>query len=246
MRSVPFQSRAVTAPGAANSGDLPAISPVAGQAHGIVIDNPSGSWLTVYPIGDFVPPYTLQWTRDFPYSIASATVRYTNGPSDQPSSQEGEPMTVWLDSEPVGASNGIAAPGAAFRPLSTTTQDIMADGTYLGLPLALIPAQTGARARIYSFQIGYSPAVPIAPQPLDMPLFWRLQPDPFPVGGQSYAFGVISPQNGYQDRVSFDVNPRDVDISGFDVAITLNSLWATGVGTAEPILFRYHLRYSIV
>lgn len=245
MRSIPFRSRAVTTPGAANSGDLPSISLVAGEARGIVIDNPSGSWLTVYPIADFVPPYTLQWTRDFPWGIASATVRYTNGPAEQPSSIEGDPMTVWLDSDPVGASNGISTPGSAFRPLSTTTQDILDTDTYIGLPIVLIPAEVGKLARIYSFSIGHTPSVPNSPTPWDMPFAWRLQPDPFPLGGQAYAQGIVSPPR-YYDSVSFDVNPRDVPIGGFDVALTIVSLWDTGSGTSEGINFRYHLRYSIV
>lgn len=242
MRTPPFRSPSVTAAGGA--GDMVAMSMPAGEARSIVIDNPSGSWLLVLPLHDFVPPYILQWSRDFPYGVASATVRYVDGPATQPSSIEGDPFTAWLDSEPAGASNGISTPGSAFRPLSTTTQDVLDTDTYLGLPITLIPSEIGKRARIYSFSIGHTPSVPAAPTPWDMPIAWRLQPNPFPLGAQAYAQGIIAPPR-YYDHVSFDVNPRDVPL-GFDVALTLVSLWDTGSGTAVGINFRYHLRYSIV
>lgn len=112
MRSQPFLSPAVTTPG--GTGDIVACSLPAGEARGIVIDNPSGSWLTVFPLYDLVPPYTIGWSRDFPFSVANATVRYTDGPSGQVSTQQGDPMRVWLDSDPVGASAGIATPGTPF------------------------------------------------------------------------------------------------------------------------------------
>lgn len=114
MRSQPFLSPFVSAPGVVLTGDLEAISLPAGHARGIVIDNPSGSWLTVFPLYDFVPPYTIGWARDFPMSIASATVRYTDGPSGQISTQQGDPMSIALDTDPVGSSDGSPAPGATF------------------------------------------------------------------------------------------------------------------------------------
>lgn len=114
MRSQPFLSPFVSAPGLVLTGDLVAMSLPAGHARGIVIDNPSGSWLTVYPLFDYVPPYTLGWSRDFPMSVASATVRYTDGPSGEISTLAGDPMSVALDTDPVGASDGSPAPGQAF------------------------------------------------------------------------------------------------------------------------------------
>jgi hypothetical protein len=101
VRSQPFLSPFVSAPQATLTGDLVAMSSPAGHAKGIVIDNPSGSWLLVFPTYDYVPPYVLGWSRDFPYEVASTTVRYVNGPSGQISTQQGDPFDVVLDTDVV-------------------------------------------------------------------------------------------------------------------------------------------------
>lgn len=241
MRSQPFKSSAVTVPG--GTGDLVSLSLPAGEARGVIIDNPSGSWLTLYPFYDLIPPYTLGWTRSFPYGVASITVRYTDGPTNQASSIEGQPMTVWLDSNPVAGSGGTAVPGSSYRPLATTTIDSMANATYIGLPIIVIPGFAGVRARIYSFRIGWAVADPMV-SPLDMGFSWTMRPNPFPLGGQNYAFGIVSAPK-YYDEAIFDVNPRDVPL-GLDVTVVPASLWADGVVSGVRIQFQYHIRYSVV
>lgn len=79
----------------------------AGQARGIIIDNPSGSWLRLYPTFDYIPPYTLQWSRAFDGGVSSLRVMVENGPAGQLSSTEGDDVTVYLDSHPVSTSAGV-------------------------------------------------------------------------------------------------------------------------------------------
>ena len=216
-----------------------------GEARGIVINNPSGSWLTVYPLFDQVPPYTLAWSRDFPNAVASATVRYTLGPAGQQSSIEGTPMTVWLDSDPVGASGGIATPGSSFRPLSTTTQDQLTTiAMVAGIATDLVAAQANRVIRLYSFRIGYqAEGPPVATT--DMGIQWIIQPNPFPIGGQALAFGDIEPVRGYDD-VDFTTNPRDMPFTVGGVtsafALFIRPRWPT----IANVLMRYHIRFSIL
>lgn len=152
MRSVPFASPAVTVP--RGTGDVEAISLPAREARGIIVNNPSGSWLTVYPLHDDVPPYTLLWSRDFPMSVANATVRYDNGPAGQVSTQDGDPFTVWLDTDPVGTSDGTPAPGKpfvqGFTPvLNFADLDRLVQAASGGTGLVgLVPGVAGVRYRL--------------------------------------------------------------------------------------------------
>lgn len=157
MRSQPFLSPFVSAPQATLTGDLVAMSSPAGHAKGIVIDNPSGSWLLVFPTYDYVPPYVLGWSRDFPYEVASTTVRYVNGPSGQISTQQGDPFDVVLDTDVVGSSDGSPAPGATFIEQFTPTLAVSSewDIRTTGDNVTLLPAIAGKRYRILTAMMGY-------------------------------------------------------------------------------------------
>lgn len=100
--------------------DLPSISLPAGQARGIAIDNPSGSWLTLYPTYDLIPPYTNGWARTFDNAVASATVRFTDGPAGLVSTLAGDRPTVTLYDYAIAGSGGAPSPGAPF--ISRDTQ----------------------------------------------------------------------------------------------------------------------------
>lgn len=101
-------------PSVGPAGDLDAISLPAGETRGVVIDNPSGSWVQLFPTFDWIAPYTLGYTRTLPNAAASVSVRYqTLGPSGQISTQAGDPIRVWLDTGDVGNAPGIMS-GAPF------------------------------------------------------------------------------------------------------------------------------------
>lgn len=99
------------------------------QIGGIQINNPSGSWLRVSGIEQYVPPYTLGWTFPITPTQASISVRFVDSPSGTPSELVGNPVTVTLFDTTVPASPGNASgaagqqqPGAA--PLSSYDADI--------------------------------------------------------------------------------------------------------------------------
>lgn len=95
-------------------GDLVAASLSSGQLRGVIIDNPGGAWLQLFPTYDFIPPYVLGWATTIP-AAASITVKtIPTGPSGQISTLKGDPYTVTLDSEPVTISGGVPAPGASY------------------------------------------------------------------------------------------------------------------------------------
>lgn len=74
---------------------------------GVVVDNPTGGWLYIVELRDYVPPYTLQWSRDLEYAGSAISVVYGSAPSGQVSTNQGDPYTVTLDSGTVGASAGV-------------------------------------------------------------------------------------------------------------------------------------------
>ena len=53
----------------------------AGQIEGIRIDNPSGSWLLVSGIDQYVPPYRSGWQYPVSPSQSSISVRFVDSPS---------------------------------------------------------------------------------------------------------------------------------------------------------------------
>lgn len=96
------------------TGSLEAISLPSGQILGVIIDNPSGAWLRLFPTYDFIPPYTLGWSRTLPGASANITLQYApTGPANQISTSGGALWSIWLDSDAVNNSVGISS-GAPF------------------------------------------------------------------------------------------------------------------------------------
>ncbi len=85
-----------------------------GEAHGIEVDNPSGSWLYIPSIESFVPPYTLGWSATLTVGAASVDIIAQAGPAGQVSTQTGDPVIVTLSTEPVASSPGSPDTGHAF------------------------------------------------------------------------------------------------------------------------------------
>lgn len=71
---------------------------------GLVVDNPSGSWLTIVIGGAtyFVSPYQLRWVKRIDPPVTSLTsLSFTNGPASQVSTKQGDQVTLTLlDQEP--------------------------------------------------------------------------------------------------------------------------------------------------
>jgi hypothetical protein len=69
--------------------------PIGFQAHGLVIDNRSGSWLYVVETNAFVKPYTLQWTRLLSPAQSVISIRSVASPSGTASiNSNGSPSNV--------------------------------------------------------------------------------------------------------------------------------------------------------
>lgn len=81
------------------------------QIAGIRVDNPTGSWLTIDNLGEFVPPYTIGWATTCVPTRLRVNVRFTNSPSGQVSDPRGPAVRVVLQDTPATPSVGIIAPG---------------------------------------------------------------------------------------------------------------------------------------
>lgn len=96
---------------------------------GLVVDNPSGSWLTLdLPYGPaFIPPYTLGFATAIAPAAQVIGVRYTTGPTDLVSSTAGDPFVVYVFDNPVANNAGTPfitpAPEAQFFSGTFTTLD---------------------------------------------------------------------------------------------------------------------------
>lgn len=127
--------------------DLVNITLGTAQAEGVIIDNPSGSWLHVEGVDRYVPPYVMGWSFPFDPSVASVTVRFVDSPSGSQSSLTGTPPTVYLSDRPVPAFSGTPS-GAGGRqstipPSQTTFVALIADLPNLVIPTLVITATTG-------------------------------------------------------------------------------------------------------
>lgn len=89
---------------------------------GIIVDNPTGAWLKISSIGDFVPPYTQGWSRPVIPGASAIDVTFeTQGPAGSASDFIGDDINITILDEPVETSNGqsIAAPGTPISIIAT-------------------------------------------------------------------------------------------------------------------------------
>lgn len=116
---------------------LIAASLPAGQIASVAIDNPSATWLQLFPGRDLIPPFTLGYARSFRPTITNLDVRAIKGPTTPllTDGVVGDPVMVILNSEPIGFSAGVPmtlggavrAAAATFRTIgnAAATQNIM-------------------------------------------------------------------------------------------------------------------------
>ena len=157
--------------------DVIALTLPVGEILGLRIDNPSGSWLLIQPINEYVPPYILGWTRSFSTAAASIDIRFVNGPAGQISTRVGDPVRYTVDSLPLGISEGVASGNAVAGfieqftpviPVSLVDQTVSFSGT----TLTIIPAVANQRVRLLSFSISYG--FGLAGGNHDTPIGWAL------------------------------------------------------------------------
>jgi hypothetical protein len=179
------------------------------QIRGMLVDNPSGSWLQIFPSRDFVPPYVLGYARSFPSGHASIDIRFTNGPAGQVSTLQGEAPTVIIDSNPVGVSEGSPSGApfvqdftpvlSSFRVVATTT---------VATTTTLLAAIANKRFRLLTFALAANTgAFPFISHGQSR-VKWRLL-----AGTNSSTDGILSGSLGPNDELSREF------VSGLDVPI---------------------------
>jgi hypothetical protein len=121
---------------------------------GIQIDNPSGSWLYVSSEQQYCPPYTIGWAVMLSYSNSSVNVTAGNGPSGQVGTIQGDPYTVYLDSEAVAPSTGQPYQFTSeFSQNTLTASAATFVGSNLGINATVIPAVANKRIRVVSVNV---------------------------------------------------------------------------------------------
>jgi hypothetical protein len=82
------------------------------RIRGVIVDNPSGSWVKLSGTGlgfePFIPPYTLAWSVSLLPSVLEIAASYVVGPTGQASSTAGAPLVVYLFEAQVPSSGGSA------------------------------------------------------------------------------------------------------------------------------------------
>ncbi len=66
------------------------------QIAGIRVDNPSGSWLRLMPINQFVPPWREAWSIGVTPGAATVSLEFTESQAGSLSTLEGNPITITL------------------------------------------------------------------------------------------------------------------------------------------------------
>lgn len=122
-------------------------------ATAVQVDNPSGGWLDVYPVGSTVPPYTQGFVIAF-VAPTIVDVRYLPvGPAGQVSTLVGDPVTVTLfdAAEAPPASTGGPFITGTTPPLAFVLSQLFSTST--PVPQIIIPAVAGKRIRILSIDL---------------------------------------------------------------------------------------------
>lgn len=114
------------------------------QIASVRVDNPSGAWLQILPLNEYVPPYTNGWIRSFIPSTLNITIRSAiSSPSGSLSQFVGNPATVTIydvaqaNSEGSGTSPTGAGARQVTIPPSETNIEPYGTG---GGSLPVIPA----------------------------------------------------------------------------------------------------------
>jgi hypothetical protein len=116
---------------------------------GITIDNPSGSWLRITGIEQFIPPFTVGWSYPISPQQTSISVLFVDSPTGTPSSTFGSPVTIRLFDEPVSPSPGTLSGAGEIQTGEIGNKLLAPIGVRLteslNLSAALLPPAAGTR-----------------------------------------------------------------------------------------------------
>jgi hypothetical protein len=136
------------------AGGISAMRLPGSRIRGVIVDNPSGSWVKLDGIGlgfqPYIQPYTLAWSVSVLPSIDELSASYVPGPIGQPSTNAGSPLVVYVFEAQVPSSGG-----STFQP--QTTEQSIATVSYVatsGTVTAVhIPAVANQRIRLISLKL---------------------------------------------------------------------------------------------
>jgi hypothetical protein len=121
------------------------------RIRGVIVDNPSGSWVKLDGVGlgfqPYVAPYTLAWSVSLLPSVTELSAAYVDGPTGQSSSNAGAPLVVYLFEAQVPSS-----PGSAF--VTPAPETLSTYNAWWATPTAaayiLVPGVPNQRIRLYA------------------------------------------------------------------------------------------------
>lgn len=92
------------------AGGISAMQLPGSRVRGVIVDNPSGSWVKLSGTGlgfePYIAPYTLAWSVSVLPSVLEIAAAYVAGPIGQPSTTAGAPIVVYLFEAQVPSSGG--------------------------------------------------------------------------------------------------------------------------------------------
>lgn len=196
--------------------------PGVSQIRGVLIDNPSGAWLLLMPTRDYIPPYTIGFSRSFEGGHASIDILFPSaGPAGEVTTFAGDPPLVVLDDEPVGNSVG-ASTGTAFvkqfTPVLSTDDDFSVPVSGLATQ-NVFASVANQRYRLMSCIVSYNivSGAPVIPT-FDSPVGFAVRNNV-----DEFFTGIISPAM----PVFSAVFPAGLDAAvGFPIGITAKAYWA--------------------
>lgn len=126
-----FRSLAV---GDDQGGGIGAMTLPGTRIRGVIVDNPSGSWVQLDGVGlgfqPFIAPYTMAWSVSLLPSVNELSAKYVDGPIGQPSSNAGAPAVIYVFENQVPSSPGslFVTPAPAITMLRTQIAATIAGG----------------------------------------------------------------------------------------------------------------------
>lgn len=127
------------------------------RIRGVIVDNPSGSWVKLDGIGlgfqPYIAPYTLAWSVSLLPSVNELSAAYVDGPTGQVSTSAGAPLVVYVFESQVPSSPGSnfqTAPPATLNTSPYRSTNVVAN-TFDVATIHL--AVVGVRFRIMAFSI---------------------------------------------------------------------------------------------
>lgn len=168
--------------------------PNSNQIAGLLLDNPSGSWLFIPQDRTYIPPYTMGFQHSFSPTFARVDILFSNGPSGQVSTQQGDPVRATIYDVKIGDSPGTPSQGGAFIEqftpvLTISDQPVVPVST--GVTNNIIPATPNKRIRLLTCISTLDP-------------FFSNPPVPYDTGISIRFFESVT---GLNDRILVRLNP---------------------------------------